>query len=450
MLFTGKDLRKLIIPLMVEQMLALTVGLADSIMVSTSGEAAVSAVSLVDAVSILVINIFAALATGGAVVAGQYLGARNEKSACKATEQLIIFNIIAGIVIMILMFVGMDFILTTVFGKIEPDVMDFARRYMTIVMMAVPFIAIYNSGAAILRTMGNSSLSLIISSVMNAINVAGNAILIYVFDFEVEGVAIPTLVSRIVAAVCVIVILRNQNLVLHIGKHFRFVPDFKVIKKILRIGIPSGVENSMFQLGKILLLSMISAFGTVQITANAISNTVAGIEIIPGIAMGMAMVTVVSRCVGAGDYEQVKYYTKKLMKHSLISMTVLNAIVLCLLPLIMSIYGLSEETAEASYQILVFHSICAMVIWPFSFVLPNALRAANDAQYTMIVGVCSMWLCRIVVGVVLAKYIGLKTFGTWIAMVIDWVVRSLFFVIRSFKLLKKRQIPSDKFVKLNK
>lgn len=430
MLFSKKDLQKLIIPLIVEQLLAVTVGLTDSLMVSRAGEAAISAVSLVDSINILLINIFAALATGGAVVAGQYLGSKNVEKANKATEQLLLFNTIVGIVVMIIMYVGTDFILTKVFGKIDADVMDFSRRYMLIVMAAIPFISIYNSGAAVLRTMGNSSLSLKISTVMNLINIAGNAILVYGFKMGVEGVAIPTLVSRAAAAIIVFIILRNQKMVLHIPKKIRFSLDFKMIKKLLLIGVPSGVENSMFQLGKILLLSLVSTFGTIEITANAVANTIAAFEILPGTAMGLAMVTVISRCVGAGDYEQVKYYTKKLMKFAYVWMIVLNVIIMVLLPAITKIYKLSDATAMATIKILVLHGVCCCLIWPLSFTLPNVLRAANDVKYTMIVGVCSMWLCRILAGIILGKYVGLKALGTWIAMIMDWCVRSVFFVAR--------------------
>lgn len=430
MLFSKEDLRKLIIPLIIEQLLAVTVGLSDSMMVARVGEAAISAVSLVDSINILLINIFAALATGGAVVAGQYLGSRKNKLAREATEQLMVFNGMAGICIMVLMYLSTNVILTKVFGNIEQDVMGYSKQYMLIVMAAIPFIAIYNSGAAILRTMGNSALSLKISAIMNITNIIGNAVLIYGFNFGVEGVAIPTLVSRALAAVIIVCILRNQELTLHLGKPFHYKPDWLMIKKILHIGIPSGVENSMFQLGKILLLSLVSSFGTVQITANAVSNTIAAFEILPGAAIGLAMVTVISRCVGAGDYEQVKYYTKKLMKTAYIWMIVVNAGITCLLPLIMKVYNLSPETGKATTRILILHGICASFIWALSFTLPNMLRAANDVKYTMIVGVCSMWLCRILCGVYLGKYMGLKAMGIWIAMIIDWIVRSGFFVYR--------------------
>ena len=430
MLFTSKDLKKLIMPLIFEQLLVVTVGLADSLMVSNVGESAISAVSLVDSINLLLNQVFAALATGGAVVAGQYLGKKKEKEACKSTEQLLVFNTLAAIVIMVIIYLGQNIILTKVFGKIDADVMDYSRRYMMIVMAATPFIAIYNSGAAILRTMGNSGISLVVSTVMNVLNIVGNAVLIYGFHFSVEGVAIPTLVSRIVAAVLVVGILRNQKQVLHISKPFRYKPDRGMIRKILYIGVPSGVENSMFQLGKILLLSFVSGFGTVQITANAVGNTVAGFQILPGMAIGLAMVTVISRCIGAGDYEQAKYYCKKLMKYTYIAMAAVNIAIMVSLPLIMKIYQLSADTSRYTFRILVFHGICAIFIWPFSFTLPNVLRAANDAKYTMIIGVASMWLCRIICGILLGRYFHLMTFGIWIAMVADWCVRSVFFIYR--------------------
>ena len=430
MMFTNKNLKKLIIPLIFEQLLAVTVGLADSIMVSNVGESAISAVSLVDSINVLINNVFAALATGGVVVAGQYLGKKKNKEACDSTNQLFVFNLILSLIVMILLYLGQDFVLHTVFGKINNEVMNYSRRYMLIVLAATPFVAIYNSGAAVLRTMGNSSISLWISTIMNLLNIVGNAILIYGFHFSIEGVAIPTLVSRIVATVMVIVILRNPKYVLHIKKPFRYKPDKAMIKKILSIGVPSGVENSMFQLGKILLLSLVSSFGTVQITANAVGNTIAGFQILPGMAIGLTMVTIVSRCIGAGDYEQAKYYCKKLMKYAYIAMAIINIIIMAFIPLIMRVYRLSDETSESTIKILLLHGICATFIWPLSFTLPNALRAANDAKFTMIVGISSMWICRIVFGIILGKYFGLMAFGVWIAMIFDWCVRSVFFIYR--------------------
>ncbi len=427
-LFSNQDLRKLILPLLVEQFLAVAVGLADSIMVASVGEEAVSAVSLVDNINVLLIGLFAALATGGAVVAGQYIGHGAKKKACVAGEQMLVFVTAMAVVIMAVIYIGKQFILDVVFGQISQGVRDYADTYLMIVMASVPFLALYNCGAALFRVQGNSRISMMTSLLMNSINVIGNAILIFGLRWGVEGVAIPTLISRIVAAMVIIALLRNKELTLHISKPFRYRFHSGMVKRILRIGVPNGVENSMFQLGKLVLLSLISTFGTTAIAANAVSNSVAAFEILPGQAVGMALVTVISHCVGAGDYEQVKYYTKKLMGYTYVAMIALNVLILFCLPLIMQVYHLSAETTEVTTQILLMHGVCAMAIWPLSFTFPNTLRAANDVKYTMIVSMASMWFCRIVLGFVFGKYMGFGVLGTWIAMIMDWCVRSAFFI----------------------
>lgn len=427
LLFSNRDLKKLIIPMILEQMLAVLVGLSDTIMVADVGEAAVAAVSLVDNINVLLIGIFSALATGGAVVAGQYLGHGDRKKACRAGEQLILFMTFFSLLIMLLLYLCKPFILHVVFGRIEPDVMAYSDTYLMIVTASIPFIALYNCGAALFRVQGNSVISMLVSILMNAINVIGNAVLIFGFHCSVEGVAIPTLVSRVVAAIVIILLLRRQSLTIHISRPFHFSFDWGMIKRILQIGIPNGVENSMFQLGKLVLLSLISSFGTVAITANAVSNSVAAFAILPGQAIGMALVTVVSQCVGAGSYQQARYYTKKLLVFTFAAMALTNLIIIAVLPAVTWAYQLSAETAEVTTEILMLHSICAIFIWPVSFTLPNTLRAASDAKYTMVVSLLSMWFCRIVLGFLLGKYMALGVFGTWIAMIIDWCVRSALF-----------------------
>lgn len=429
-LFTNKDLKGLLIPLMVEQFLAVAVGMADSIMVASVGESAVSAVSLVDSIIILLINIFAALATGGAVVAGQYIGRKQNDMACKAGEQLLVFGTFVSLIIMALMYIGKGFILNIVFGTIEPDVAVYANTYLVIVFASIPFIALYNCGAALFRSMGNSKVTMVTSIIMNAINVIGNALLVYVFRMGVEGVAIPTLVSRAVAAVIIVVLLRNEELIVHIRKKFKYKYHKNLVKDILRVGIPNGVENSMFQLGKILLLSVIAGFGTASITANAVANSVSSFQILPGMAVGLGLITVVSQCVGAGDYEQVRYYTKKLLKYAYVFMIISNVAVIIATPKILSIYNLSKETASMASKAFIFHGVCSCFLWPLSFTLPNTLRASSDARFTMNVGVSSMWIVRIGFGIFISKYMNIGMFGVWIAMIIDWVVRSTFFTLR--------------------
>lgn len=431
-LFSNRELANLIGPLVIEQLLAVFVGMADSIMVANVGEAAVSGVSLVDNIMILIINIFAALATGGAVVAGQYIGRKDEKSACKAATQLVWFVSLSAVAIMILVYFGKDIILNQVFGHITAEVKGHADIYLLIVTASIPFIALYNGGAAIFRAMGNSQVSMRVSLLMNAINVIGNAILVFGLRIGTAGVAIPTLISRMVAAIVITVLLCNQTRILHIERTLKIRFDGRMIRKILAIGVPNGLENSMFQLGKILVLSLVSTFGTYAIAANAVSNAIALFQILPGMAISLAITTVISQCVGANDYEQVHYYLKKLLAIIYVAMVGTVALIFLALPLILKAYNLSDQTAAAATNIIHFHGISAMIIWPLSFALPAAYRAAGDAKACMYTSIVSMWIFRIGFSYLVGKYMGLGVFGVWVAMVIDWVVRAICFIIRYF------------------
>lgn len=431
-LFSNRELANLIGPLVIEQLLAVFVGMADSIMVANVGEAAVSGVSLVDNIMILIINIFAALATGGAVVAGQYIGRKDEKSACKAATQLVWFVSLSAVAIMILVYFGKDIILNQVFGHITAEVKGHADIYLLIVTASIPFIALYNGGAAIFRAMGNSQVSMRVSLLMNAINVTGNAILVFGLRIGTAGVAIPTLISRMVAAIVITVLLCNRTRILHIERTLKIRFDGRMIRKILAIGVPNGLENSMFQLGKILVLSLVSTFGTYAIAANAVSNAIALFQILPGMAISLAITTVISQCVGANDYEQVHYYLKKLLAIIYVAMVGTVALIFLALPLILKAYNLSDQTAAAATNIIHFHGISAMIIWPLSFALPAAYRAAGDAKACMYTSIVSMWIFRIGFSYLVGKYMGLGVFGVWVAMVIDWVVRAICFIIRYF------------------
>ena len=431
-LFSNRELANLIGPLVIEQLLAVFVGMADSIMVANVGEAAVSGVSLVDNIMILIINIFAALATGGAVVAGQYIGRKDEKSACKAATQLVWFVSLSAVAIMILVYFGKDIILNQVFGHITAEVKGHADIYLLIVTASIPFIALYNGGAAIFRAMGNSQVSMRVSLLMNAINVTGNAILVFGLRIGTAGVAIPTLISRMVAAIVITVLLCNQTRILHIERTLKIRFDGRMIRKILAIGVPNGLEKSMFQLGKILVLSLVSTFGTYAIAANAVSNAIALFQILPGMAISLAITTVISQCVGANDYEQVHYYLKKLLAIIYVAMVGTVALIFLALPLILKAYNLSDQTAAAATNIIHFHGISAMIIWPLSFALPAAYRAAGDAKAYMYTSIVSMWIFRIGFSYLVGKYMRLGVFGVWVAMVIDWVVRAICFIIRYF------------------
>ena len=429
-LFSNQDLKKLIVPLLIEQFLAIFVGLADSIMVASVGETAVSAVSLIDTVMILLINLFTALATGGAIVAGQAIGRQHKEDGCEAVEQTLLFSFFFSLFITALMYAGKWFILHVVFGRIEPEVMDNCNIYLMIVTASIPFLAVYNTGAAMFRAMRDSRTPMLMSLAMNGMNLIGNAIFLYGLGWGVEGAAVPTTASRVFAGVWMLFLIRNPQKILHARTLLGIRLKWPVLKKILHIGIPYSMENSMFQLGKILVMSLVSSFGTVSIAANAVANSVAAFAILGGMAIGLALSAVVAQCVGANDYEQVRYYTRKLMKYSYAALIGMNLLIILILPFIIRIYNLSPETGQLARQIITYHAVFAMMIWPLSFTLPNTLRAANDVAYCMWVSIASMWIFRIAFSYVLGQYLGLGLLGVWMAMTTDWLVRSIFFAVR--------------------
>ena len=430
-LFSNKQLVKLIIPLVIEQALNILVGLADGVMVSSAGEAAISGVSLVDMINAVVLTLFMGLATGGAVVTSQYLGARKYHDAKKSVGQLILMAAVIGTAFAALCFVLARPIMRLFFGSIEADVMEAGLIYFRITAIAFPFIALYCTAAAVFRSMGNSKVTMRISVLMNIINVTGNAICVLGLRMGVAGVAIPTLISRVVAAALTLLFLSRKNQELYLeGKYlFHFQPH--MMRKILRIGIPSACENSLFNLGRAVVVSMIALFGTVQTSANAVAGTIDNVACIAGNAINMAMVTVIGRCVGYGDARQVEYYIKKMMlwAYALWAINSLPTLIFCR-PLIGLYSTLSQETADLAFRLIWIHNGLGILLWPMSFTLPNALRAANDVQYTMRVGIASMLLVRVGFSWLLCVVLEWGATGVWIAMVMDWVVRISFLLPR--------------------
>lgn len=316
-MFSNKDLRKLIIPLVIEQLLAVTIGMADTVMVSSCGEAAVSGISLVDSINFLLITLFSSLATGGAVIASQYIGRGDHKSASLAAKQLFYASLALSAVLGVIAVFFRKPVLNMVFGSIEADVMAHAQIYFLLSAISYPFLAVYNAGAALFRSMGDSRTTMLISILMNTINIVGNAILIYGFQMAAAGAATASLVSRAVGAIIITVLLLNPRRIIFYDKLHKPEIHLSMLKSILQIGVPNGLENSIFQIGKILVASIVSGFGTISITANAVAGNLASLQVIPGMALGMAMITVVGQCIGAKDYEAVKKVHEEADAHHL-------------------------------------------------------------------------------------------------------------------------------------
>ena len=427
-LFSNEALMALMVPLVIEQFLAAAVGMADTMMVSRAGEAAISGVSLVDMINKLIFQLLAALATGGAVVTSQFLGARARHKASDSAGQLVLLSALAGTGIMLFALVFSRPMLRLFFGQITDDVMAAGLLYLRIVALSYPFLALYNAGAALFRSMGNSKVSMQVSVLVNVLNVIGNAICVFGLGMGVAGVAIPSLISYIVGAALMLWLLRSPDMPLPVGFTLRLQGD--MARNILGIGIPSAMENSVFQLGRIVVVSMISLFGTVQIAANAVANNLDGLAIIPGQAYELAMIAVVGRCIGARDMRQARYYTGRLMKGSYLSLAAVSLVMLAGLPLLLGLYEISDATWQLAWLLVVIHLTVGMLIWPASFVLPCALRAANDVKFPMWVSILSMVIWRLGFSYLLAVQMEWGAVGVWIAMVVDWICRTACFVGR--------------------
>ena len=431
-LYSNKALLYLFIPLLVEYALEFFVGLADSIMVASLGEAAISGVSLVDFLMQLLIFSFSALATGGAVVAGQYLGDKQVEKAQNSATQLVWFSTILSTVLMIAVIILRQFLIGLLFGQIEADVWHNADMYLYIVAISIPFIAIYNAGAAIFRTTNDAFLPMKIMLVCDVLNVIGNAFCIYYLGWDVRGVAIPTVISRVLAALAVLYFVLDENYKLHIKRTLKHRFDTKILRKVLQVGIPYGIENGLFQLGRVLILSLVSTFGTMAIAANSVGYAIGIFSVLPGFAINLGLTAIISRCVGANDYEQARYYNKKCLIIVIVSHIVINLVIFAMLPVVLGIYNLSSQTAQMATEMIIWHGIFAIIIWPLSFTVPATFRGAGDSKTVMYISLIVMFTCRIALSYVIADWMGIGVFGTWIAMFIDWYVRAAIYIYRYF------------------
>ena len=430
-LFTRQALVALLLPLIAEQALSVTIGLADTLMVSSVGEAAVSGVSLVDSFNTLMIQVMSALATGGAVVTSQYIGHREPKNAKAAAAQILFVLASFSLVVAAVVVVGRHAILRGIFGSIDADVMRYAETYFLLSALSYPFIGLYNAGAALFRAQGNSKISMLSSLVMNVINIGGNAVLIYGFGMGVLGAALASLVSRAVSCLVVLWLLQRPACPLRVDGLRALAPDGGLIRRILRVGIPAGIENGMFQIGKLSVSSLTSTLGTAAIAANAVANTASTFLNIPANAVGMAALTVVGQCLGAGEKEQAVYYSRRLLLTAYCGAWVMNlSAFLFANRFAISLFSLSPEAQTMALQVMVWFNFVSLFFWPSSFTLPNILRAAGDARFTMAVSILSMWVFRVGFCYVMVLGFHGRLLSIWMGMFLDWVFRSLCFFVR--------------------
>lgn len=432
-MFSNKALKKLILPLIIEQILIMAVGVADTVMVSYAGEVAISGVGLVDMFNNLIITVLAAIDAGGAIIVSQYIGNKDRKNANKASSQLLTITIVIATVIMLGCLVFHRILLSTFFGAIEMDVMKAATTYFLISAISFPFLGVHNSAAALYRSMEKTRTTMYVSILMNIINVVGNYIGVFILHAGVAGVAVPTLISRIVAAIIMFALSLNSSNLVYVKIKNVFAWNQEMISRILKIAVPNGIENGLFTLGRVLVTSIVALFGTSQIAANSVAGSIDQIAVVVVNAINLGIVVVVGQCIGANDYEQAKYYIKKLMKISYIVTGIIGSAVILLLPWILNLYSLSSEARNLTFILVIMHNIMATALHPTAFVLPNGLRAAGDVKFSMVVGIVSMILFRLGAAVLFGIIFNLGIIGVWIAMGSDWLCRSVCFVIRFIK-----------------
>ena len=432
-IFPKGYMKRLLVPLILEQFLAITIGLADTVMVSSSGEAAISGVSLVDQINILLIQAFAALATGGAVVVSQYLGRGEQTHARRAAKQLTLISFYVSAVIMAVCLLFCPQILKLIFGAIDADVMANCRIYFYTTVLSFPFLALYNAGSASFRAMGKGRVILIISVFMNTLNVVGNAVFIFGFGLSVFGAALATLISRAVGGITITAMLHNKNNEVYIEGLTKPKLEFKLIKRILYIGVPNGIENGMFQVGKLLVSRVVSSLGTSAIAANAAANTIAMVSNIPGMAIGLALVTVVGKAMGARLPDVAEKYSKRFLSLTYLLMLIFNAAIFIFASPVAGLFSLTDGGRADTVIIVKQFCVISSLLWPLAFTLPNCLRGAGDVKFTLVVSMLSMWLCRVALCYILCYTSNLGIYGVWYAMYADWVARIVFFVYRFVK-----------------
>ncbi|MCI9635595.1 MAG: MATE family efflux transporter [Hungatella sp.] len=429
-IFSDMDLKKLIVPLFLEQLLAVLVGVADTFMVSYAGEAAVSGVSLVNMFNTVFIYLFSALAAGGAIVVSQYIGSRDQENGNLSSGQLMMVSAVFSIGIMVFVLIFNERLLRLLFGEVDGDVMEACVTYLRISAYSYPALAIYNAGAAMHRSMGKTNVTMYLSAASNGINVVGNAIGVFLLRAGVAGVAYPSLIARVFSAAVITWMCFNRKNLVWLEWKKIFCRDGNMIRRILGIAIPNGIENGLFQLAKVALSSITALFGTVQIAANGVAQSFWSVAALMGTAMGLAFVTVIGQCMGANDRDAAEYYMRKLLRLTFVTSIIWNGLILAVSPLVLKGYALSAEAASLVVILILIHNVFNAVFYPLSGALSNGLRAAGDVKFTMYISLASTVAGRVVFSVILAVWLNMGVIGIALAMCLDWGIRALVFWVR--------------------
>lgn len=430
MLFTRRQILSLLLPLMLEQLLSGLMGIADTMMVTTVGESAISAVSLVDTVNVLMLNLLSALAAGGVIVCSQYLGRGEAPRAANAARQVLLVSLGLSLAAMTACLLLRRTLLALIFGAVEPAVMEQALDYFFITALSYPFLAAQQTAAAVFRAEGRSAPPMAVAAAANAVNIAGNAVLIFVFHQGVAGAALSTLFSRVLSAVVLLALLRSPKLTVSIRDYRKIRPDRAVIGTVLRVGVPTGVENAMFQLGKLMVQSTVATFSTAAIAAHAMTQTLDMVQSMPSLAIGLGLLTVVGQCMGAGRVDEARTYIKRFCLLSEGAMLVMSALVVASTPLVTRISQMSPESAGLTFHLVLLVSAGKLAFWVLAFTLPQGMRAAGDVRFAAGMSAASMWIFRVGLCLLLCRGFGVGLYGVWIAWLTDWLFRAAVYVLR--------------------
>ncbi|WP_026516876.1 MATE family efflux transporter [Butyrivibrio sp. MC2021] len=429
-LFSNRKLLLLLIPIIAEQFLNSLMGMADSMMVSNVGAAALSGVSLVDSINNLVVQAFNAMATGGVIICSTYIGQKDFKRANDAARQVLLVSAFISFALMFICLIFRKSLLSLIFGTIEADVMDAASIYFLLTILSYPGISLAAAGSAIFRAQANTRLPMNVAIVSNILNVAGNAIMIWGFGLGVYGAALATLSSRLFSAIVLLTLLRKDGRQISIRSYHKIRPDFPKIKNILAMGIPNGIENSMFQFGKLAIQSSVSLLGTAAIAAQSMTNIFENVNGVAGIGVGIGLMTIVGQCLGAGRKDEAVYYTKKMVVWGYIAILLSCLFTYAIARPVTFLAGMQKESAELCIYMLGWITIAKPILWAPSFVTPYAMRAAGDVKFSMLVATLTMWLCRVTLATFLIRVMGFGAMGVWIGMFADWFIRGIIFTLR--------------------
>lgn len=429
-LFSNRDLLRLLLPLIVEQIFTALMGTADTMMVARVGDAAVSGVSLVDSVNNLMLMVFTATATGGTIACAQFLGGHDTEGANRAARQVLLSVAAISLLCCFGCVALRRPLLRAVFGSVERDVMDAALIYFLVTALSYPFIGIYHASAALYRAAGNSRLPMVVSAVGNLLNIAGNAVFLFVFRWGVFGAALSTTLSRVFQCAAILILHRRPGQVIVLNHYLKIRPDWKLIRTVLRVGIPTGVENGMFQLGKLMVQSTMATLPTAEIAAQAVISTLEYFTSMPSMAIGLGLVTVAGQCMGAGRPDEAKRYSVLLTVYSEVLVVLSGILIFCSVDAVCALSGLSTESAVIVSRMMLLITLVKPFVWPLAFTLPNGMRAAGDVTFSMLVSAGSMWVFRVVLCVVLIRFLNFGVLGVWIAMFVDWFDRDLWYVGR--------------------